>query len=433
MDLTASPHAATELQRYAEALLATLAAGGIVTAPPPGASDSTDSWFLPAASALAALLHGEDALPDLAKAAQSDESRTALFLCLALAVAGHGDRIHASWLGMAFGTLAADTPVTLGQRALWIAAAKGAYGPAGKIFVLRKLDGVAVADQATPEQWLQALIPDEPATVVPPSLADYPELAEIPDLAIPAQASARLSRLMARCVEITSTRRATERTAQSPATWAHDEPLAVIRALINGEDKEAAGTPLVGHLLDDLRPGADPTLTAIAVNVVTPVIRTVAEEQQRLSSLPPPSTVTLPVLGLRVLLRPEGPDLDSLRAAEQQVKTENIPRQGPPWLAYALLALTAVAIVAGLVVTWPLALAAVLFLALGVHRLWMRRKHTIAATEHANAQVAELREQAQGAVWALHEYARESEQRATTAAEELTELNRLLRRGPRAA
>src|SRR5690606_8501786 len=145
-------------------------------------TDVPGYWLAPAIEALVLIMSGEDAAEPLTLATQLDDRRTALFLCLALAVCGQGDRIHASWLGTAFGDLSADRPVTPGQRALWLAAARGAYGPVGKIFVLRKLDAVAVPTED--ERWLAALgapeasSPEGAAVVeVPPSLRDFPEVA----------------------------------------------------------------------------------------------------------------------------------------------------------------------------------------------------------------------------------------------------------------
>ncbi|MFC7102597.1 hypothetical protein ACFQQB_20375 [Nonomuraea rubra] len=283
------------MHRYAEALLAHLAAKG--TAPPaaPSYRDVPGYWLPPALEALVAILAGDDPLEPLSRAAGRDQQQTALFLCLALAVSGQGSRIHASWLGTAFGELSLDRPVSHGQRSLWLAAARGAYGPAGKIFVLRKLDALAVQEHADPQQWVQALVPGEPSVVVPPSLADFPEMAEIPELARPAVAAARLARLRGRCAEITSARQSEHDSApldNSPATpaaaWAEDEPLAVLRTLIGQGGPAGPMASLSTYLLDDLRPGADPHLAAIALHVAAPILRGVAEELEADSRLEPP-------------------------------------------------------------------------------------------------------------------------------------------------
>ncbi|GII05791.1 hypothetical protein Pta02_77990 [Planobispora takensis] len=445
MDLTADPHTGTELHRYAEALLANLAAGGSLDVAPPEFTDVSGHWLAPAVEALTALLRGDDALEPLGRAARRDPHKTALFLCLALAVAGQGERIHASWFGTAFGELRPDRPVTHGQRALWLAAAKGAYGPAGKIFVLRKLDAVSVSAAADPADWLRALTPDEPSIVVPPSLTDFPELAELPDLAEPVRAATRLARLRGRCVEITSARddRAGGRLAnhsRTPVTgWAEDEPLAVLRRLIGTGGPEGPMSSLTGHLLNDLRPGADPHLTAIALHVAAPIVREAAERLARATQAGPPATVTLPILGHRVVLHPEGPDPASLAEAEERVVAEGVPVRGGPWPAYALLGLGAVLLVVAVAVpglSVPLALAAaVLAVALagfGGYRLLLRRRQEQADADYVAARLRELRELAEGAVWALHEYAREADKRAQDATSDLTELTRLLRRGPRA-
>ncbi|MEW9553827.1 hypothetical protein [Nonomuraea sp. NPDC050783] len=441
-DLTASPQAATEVHRYAEALLAHLAAGG--TAPPAAPitfRDVPGYWLPPAIEALVAILSGDDSLEPLSRAAGRDQQRTALFLCLTLAVSGQGSRIHASWLGTAFGELSLDRPVTHGQRSLWLAAARGAYGPAGKIFVLRKLDALAVQEHADPEQWVQALIPGEPAVVVPPSLADFPEMAEIPELARPAMAADRLARLRGRCAEITSIRQTTG-DARTPldnasgvpaASWAEDEPLAVLRSLIGAGGPAGPMASLVSYLLDDLRPGADPRLAAIALHVAAPILRVVAEELETDSRLEPPETLTVPILGHRIHLRPEGPDTASLTAAEQSILTEGVVPRPRPWAAILLL-VAGVACLAGAVLTTVLlAAAGVAMIGLAGWQLWQRRKLVDADARYVAGQVSELRELAEGAVWALHAYARESDARAKQATEDATELVRLVRRGPRAA
>ncbi|MCK2213605.1 hypothetical protein MF672_007325 [Actinomadura sp. ATCC 31491] len=441
-DLTASPQAATEVHRYAEALLAHLAADGSAPpAAPVAFRDVPGYWLAPAIEALVAILSGDDPLEPLSRAASRDQQRTALFLCLALAVGGQGSRIHASWLGTAFGELSLDRPVTHGQRSLWLAAARGAYGPAGKIFVLRKLDAVAVQEHADAEQWVQALLPGEPAVVVPPSLADFPEMAEIPSLARPAMAADRLARLRGRCAEITSARQADhdsraplDNTSASPAaSWAEDEPLAVLRSLIGSGGPAGPMASLVSYLLDDLRPGADPHLAAIALHVAAPILRVVAEELETDSSLEPPETLTVPILGHRIHLRPEGPDGGSLAAAEQAIITEGVVPRPRPWAAILLIVLGVACLAGAALLTSLLAAAGAAMIGLAGWQLWQRRKLMDADAQYVAGQVSELRELAEGAVWALHAYARESDARAKQAAEDASELFRLIRRGPRAA
>ncbi|WP_235030855.1 hypothetical protein [Nonomuraea solani] len=440
-DLTASPQAATELHRYAEALLAHLAANG--TAPPaaPGFRDVPGYWLPPAVEALVALLGGDDPLEPLSKAAGRDQQQTALFLCLALAVSGQGSRIHASWLGTAFGELSLERPVSHGQRSLWLAAARGAYGPAGKIFVLRKLDAAAIPEHADPEQWVQALAPGEPAVVIPPSLADFPEMAEIPELARPAVAAARLARLRGRCAEITSARQADHdssapldnSSAAPAAAWAEDEPLAVLRTLIGQGGPSGPMASLSSYLLDDLRPGADPHLAAIALHVAGPILRGVAEELEADSSLAPPATLTVPLLGHRIHLQPEGPDPVSLAAAEESIVTEGVVPRGRPWAAVVLIVVGVACLIGAAFASTLLAAAGVAMAGLAGWQLWQRRKLAEADAQYVAGQVNELKELAEGAVWALHAYARESDARAEQATEDATELTRLIRRGPRAA
>ncbi|MEU7894442.1 hypothetical protein AB0B45_16470 [Nonomuraea sp. NPDC049152] len=439
-DLTASPPA-TELHRYVEALLANLAADSSTPLPAPSFPDDPSSWLPPAVQALVTILAGGDPLEPLTKAAGRDQQNTALFLCLALAVAGHGDRIHASWLGTAFGAMSLERPVTHGQRALWLAAARGAYGPAGKIFVLRKLDALAIPEHAEVDEWLQALAPGEPAVVVPAALVDFPELAEIPELAKPVQAAARLARLRARCTEITSTRQADSESrtpltnaAAAPATaWQEEEPLAVLRTMAELSGPPGPMGSLVSHLLDDLRPGSDPYLAAIALHVAAPILRGVAEELAADTKLTPPDAVTVPVLGHPLVLHPEGPDEASMAAAEREIIADGVQDRGLPWLAYLSLGLAVALFVAAVVYWWPLALLGVALAGLGGWRLWQLRQARLSDAAYVERRLTELKDLAEGAVWALHAYAREAEARAKQATEDTTELTRLLRRGPRAA
>ncbi|WP_250214838.1 hypothetical protein [Acrocarpospora catenulata] len=413
----------TELHRYAGALLVHLTAEG--TPPPRPPVDVPDYWLSPALHALARIMAGEDALEPLTRAAQLDGERTSLFLCLALAVCGHGDRIHASWLGTAFGDLSPDHPVTAGQRALWLAAARGAYGPAGKIFVLRKLDAVEVPPDQDP--WLKALVPAEPGLVVPPSLADFPELAQIPALGVPVTAAARLARLRGRCEEITSVRQ-----APADARWPETEPVAVLRTLIGQGGPTEPLSSLTGHLLDDVQPGADPHLAALALHVAAPVVKAAAESLAASTLVDPPESITVPILGNAIVLRPDGPDAATLAEAERRVAAR-VPRRGMAFRgAYPLAGVGVVLMVLGVVVAWPFAVGGGAVCGWAWWLLWRRRQQERADAVTIEAELASLREVTQGAVWALHEYGREAKTLQERAQADLTAVTRLLRRGPRA-
>nr|WP_245653099.1 hypothetical protein [Herbidospora sakaeratensis] len=435
MDVTARPGSSgsadtTELHRYAEALLVHLTADGGPPPPPPGAIDVPGYWLSPAVRALALILSGDDAMEPLSEAAQLDGAKTALFLCLALAVCGHGDRIHASWLGTAFGDLSSEHPVTAGQRALWLAAARGAYGPAGKIFVLRKLDAVEVLHDD--DVWLKALVPAEPGLVVPPSLNDFPELAQIPELGCPVQAATRLARLRHRCEEITSVPPPTGALSKTRAVWPDTEPMAVLSALVGSPEPEGPLSALNGHLLDDLKPGADPYLAALALHVAAPAISTAAAHLADRTDAEQPETLVLPILGHSITLRPDGPDAEAMADAERRIMAGYIPRRPSPMPGYLAALGGLVVFTLGFVLSMILAVVGVGIGALGAWLLWRFRGREKADLALVNAQVAELHELATSAVWALHEYAREAKTRRDQAISDVAEVGRLLKRGPRA-
>ncbi|MFC4536834.1 hypothetical protein [Sphaerisporangium dianthi] len=486
----------SELRRYAEALVTQLASDGTALPAPPNVLDAHGYWLAPATEALLLILSGEDALDPLARAAQLDQGSTALFLCLSLAVSGHGGRIHASWLGTAFGELTTDRPVTPGQRALWMAAARGAYGPAGKIFVLRKLDAAGVSSATEPDRWLTALVagdpplpsatspshpssspedaasspagavtppdlevsPPEPAVSSPPEIATsslkdvtppeavaqaleaspalsaLPALAEVPQLTLPVRAAARLSRLLERCAEITAARPAATSPSERPGPWPDTEPLNVLRALVGSGEPGPTGGSLVGHLLQDVRSSSDPHLAAIAFHVAAPVVRAAAEDLAEATRVTPPEEITVPILGHDVILRPEGADQASLTVAEARIRAEGAARlSSGRWLVYAPALLPIVAVVLAFMVSEVFAVAGLLLGGVVGYILWRRSVREQAEARRVEAEVGELRQQAEAAMWALHDYAREATERAEKAAEDLGALTRLLRRGPAVA
>src|SRR5690606_30770259 len=110
--------------------------------------------------------------------------------------------------------------------------------------------------------------------------------------------------------------------------WMHAEPMAVLRSLIGSGGPQAPARSLIDHLLDDLAPGADPDLAATALHVVAPIIRSAAEELAKATKLNPPTAITAPILGHTITLRPQGPDPESLAAAERRITSTLPPRPG---------------------------------------------------------------------------------------------------------
>jgi hypothetical protein len=182
-----------------------------------------------------------------------------------------------------------------------------------------------------------------------------------------------------------------------------------------------------------VQPGADPQLAGIALHVAGPAVKTAAESLVAAARTAPPDTVTVPILGHPIILRPEGPDSASMRAAEDLIITTGAPKRPGPWLAYILIAVAVAVFGTGFAVSFLITLAGVSLGGWGGFLLWQRRVQEQADQEQITSRVAELRKLADGAVWALHEYAREAEKRGDAAAEELVTLTRVLRRGPRAA
>ncbi|GAB3877367.1 hypothetical protein GCM10027612_85770 [Microbispora bryophytorum subsp. camponoti] len=122
-----------------------------------------------------------------------------------------------------------------------------------------------------------------------------------------------------------------------------------------------------------------------------------------------------------------------MAAAEQQLVTECVPKRTRPWPGYVLLVLAVVVVAGGFVISPPLALVGLLVAAVGGHLLWRHRVREHSDVRFVQTRAGKLADLADKAVWALHEYARESEERASDADRDLAELSTLLRRGPRAA
>lgn len=182
-------------------LLAELAQGA-ADAPPLGLKAELGYWLAPAAEALAALARGDEVAAEgfAAEASALDESRTTLFLTVALAAVGRPS-LAAPWLARALPT--PGSTVTRVQRRLWIACAEGVFGEAGRAHAERCLVALveSLPDETAAKErelWIQAAASGagkEKVLGLPRALQGESTLNEPPAYA------ARLSRLRARIEE----------------------------------------------------------------------------------------------------------------------------------------------------------------------------------------------------------------------------------------
>lgn len=120
-------------------------------------ADVPGYWLGPAVRAHVADPHDESGATALTAALDRDPVRSALFLTIAPVVAG---RDGTGLLSQALGSLPADQPLTHAQRVLWIAAAEGTFGDAGRELLAARLAELVGGlpperEQATAEAWAE--------------------------------------------------------------------------------------------------------------------------------------------------------------------------------------------------------------------------------------------------------------------------------------
>jgi len=113
------------------------------------ADDVPGYWLRPASAALAALLAGGDAGPDLAAAHDLDRHRTDLFLTVSLALTGRPEA-SAAHLPGALGSYGGA--LTRAQLTLWKASARGHLGERGREIVADWMRGHVAASGAVEEK-----------------------------------------------------------------------------------------------------------------------------------------------------------------------------------------------------------------------------------------------------------------------------------------
>jgi hypothetical protein len=467
---------AAEVRRYAGQVLSGLASGDNLPAP---GRDVPGYWLGPAIEALRGLSTGvdgsatddsgvngsgvdgsggdssatddarADGISPLAEAIARDDRRTAIFLCLALAALGRRNQVRKQWLDTAFGTLADDGTVTRVQRALWTAGARGGFGADGLAVVVARLQ---VPATASAQRWLAPV--EARSAVVRQAAPDFAEIAD------QAEARVRLSRLRAAVETVTGDTAVLEpdRDLAYGATEQPDpdsasallrmlisegsEPerealarVAELRARITDPDgAEAAGGSVddpagtvVGLLDADLGRADEPHLSATALRVVAGGVLTGAEELARTASLPSPVKVTCKIDWQQITLLPDGPEQQSMAAAETAIAATVAPLSTRDLAGPLALAGVGLVVAIGLgLLHWFWIIAGAAIVAIGAFRYRTARNRKAAEHAHAAARIALLREKSAQAATELAAYTAESGDRAASVTTDLEGIRKRL-------
>ncbi|GAA4609076.1 hypothetical protein GCM10023195_36220 [Actinoallomurus liliacearum] len=295
--------------------------------------DCPGYWLGPAAEALSALLRGDEVTAETyaAEASRRDEARTALFLTLALAVAGRDAEV-VPWLARTLPPL--GETVTHVQRRLWVACAEGIFGEPGRSHVERRLaefvEGLpAAAAAAEGRAWAEKMS----------AAGGSGETSRLPRLlrnqtaltAPPADA-ARLARLRARIEETLPAAEPPPRTSDDAGSaefaallvtlvdeGSPDEAPLIARArelrqiIENGAAAppkawDAPGGETRALLRGDMFDGRSPALRLLALNAGRRWIAGAADDLAEKASRPLPARIQVGVRGWGLSIGPDGPD-----------------------------------------------------------------------------------------------------------------------------
>lgn len=439
---------ASEVRRHAGQVLSALASGDT---PPAATREVPEYWLGPAVDALRLLSTeqpGDEAEGGpLAEAMARDARRTSIFLCLALAALGRRNHVRTDWLNRAFGALAADGTVTRVQRALWTTGARGGFGADGLALIVTRLQ---VPATASPDQWLAAV---EARGDVPRGYT--PNFTEI---VAQARVRERLSRLRSAVETITGDTAVLE-PDRDLAYGAGDHPdpdstSALLRLLISeGSEPERGPLARVAELRTRITDGIDsgggsfddqagsveellnadlgraeePHLAAAALRVVAAGVVAGAEELARAASVPGPRQITTEIEWRQVTLLPDGPERQSLAAAESAITATVAPLSSRDLAGPVTFGVAGLVVAVGLGLVHPLWIVAGLgLIAIGAYRYWTTSKRKKSQQADAAARVGRLRDKSTEAANELTEYLAKEAERGTAVATALEEIRKRL-------
>ncbi|MEH1128306.1 hypothetical protein [Micromonospora sp. CPCC 206061] len=404
-------------------------------------------WLAPATKALVALLRGESAGEHLALAEERDAGRTALLLAVATTVAGRAD-LGVEWLPRALGSLPAGARVSRAQRTLWMEAAAGTFGSAGRDVLAGRL--TELVDGLPPERshlvaeaWrrrvdgIPAVAPRSPST-----------LERLPDMAGSLASGIRLERLRELCAAGASHGEGARQEKSQELTdvlrglvdegSAEEAPLlrraAELRAVI--EDRpvpEAWNVPLAPPLElleeDAFRADGSP-LARIARTAGARWLLLAGERLAAAAAADPPAQATASVEHVSVRIRVDGADQDDLAGALRNVEARYPDEPVPAKATIATL------VVGGLlclpVVAWPNALAVLSVLAglvvvaVGGRRWWREAQNRAHRRDTRTAALERVRRRTDEAVAELGGLRESMASTGRRAADDLTALRTAL-------
>lgn len=404
-----------------------------------GDAAAPSDWLTAAVDGLSALLGSE---PDTARtrfteATSRDGPRTATFCLLALALSGDGDLANMGWLDNAFPRPPLDGPVSRGQRAVWMAAAEGAFGEVGRALVrsrtsslVGRLDG-ARRDEELPH-W-RAEVAELPVPVAAPRLPE----------------AAALSALRVWCAQATAV---FDEPDEEPELSDGTVELvrSVLGALIAESDPRGA---IEAPLVADLRPGdraatppwdepagsalmllredafdaTHPLLRTVAVRAGKPWLTAIAEELASASAVEPPDQIVAEISNRPVRLHARRPLDRQLARVYARMDAGVPPRFRERNLALGVLAAgTLLALLSlGSVVVLLVGLAVAGFGAGWAIAAEQNRRYVIATLTERKRQASE---DAQAALDALEEHRQEAVETAAQATRDLASINTSLNR-----
>ena len=446
---------ASEVRRHAGQVLSALASGDT---PPAATREVPGYWLGPAVDALrllsteavghAAEQPGDEAEGGpLAEAMARDARRTSIFLCLALAALGRRNQVRTDWLNTAFGALAADGTVTRVQRALWTTGARGGFGADGLALIVTRLQMPATASA---DKWLAAV--EARGDVAKGYTPNFTEIVA------QAKVRQRLSRLRSAVETITGDTAVLE-PDRDLAYGADEHPdpdrtSAMLRLLISeGSEPEREPLARVAELRTRITDGTDsgggsfddqagaveellkadlgrakePHLAAAALRVVAAGVLAGAEELARTAGAPSPRQITTEIEWRQVTLLPDGPERQSLTAAESAITSTVAPLSSRDLAGPVTFGIAGLVVAAGLGLVHPLWIVAGLgLIAYGAYRYWTTSKRKKSEQADAAARVGRLREKSTEAAGELAEYLAKDAERGTAVATELEEIRKRL-------